>query len=47
MPALDLTNYRLTFNDEFDTRSISQTGEGTTWADVRPQWRYDANSDVG
>jgi beta-glucanase (GH16 family) len=20
---------------------------GTTWADIRPQWRYDANSDVG
>jgi beta-glucanase (GH16 family) len=47
MPALDLTNYKLTFSDEFDTRSISQTGEGTTWADIRPQWRYDANSDIG
>ena len=47
MPLLDLTGYRLTFDDEFNTRSISQTGQGTTWADIRSQWRYDANSDIG
>jgi beta-glucanase (GH16 family) len=47
MPTLDLTDYTLTFSDEFNTRSISQTGEGTTWADIRAEWRYDANSDIG
>lgn len=47
MSTIDLTKYRLTFDDEFNTRSISQTGNGTTWADIRPQWRYDANSDIG
>ncbi len=47
MALIDLTGYRLTFDDEFNTRSISQTGQGTTWADIRSQWRYDANSDIG
>jgi hypothetical protein len=32
----DLSGYKLTFDDEFDTRSISQTGAGTTYADIRP-----------
>ncbi len=44
---IDLTGYKLTFDDEFNTRSISQNGVGTTWADIRPQWRLDANSDIG
>ena len=44
---IDLTGYKLTFDDEFNTRSISQTGAGTTWADIRSQWRFDANSDIG
>jgi len=44
---LDLTGYKLTFSDEFNTRSISQTGGGTTWADLRSEWRFDANSDIG
>ena len=44
---VDLTGYKLTFDDEFNSRSISQTGSGTTWSDIRPQWRYDANSDIG
>ncbi|MCJ2023070.1 carbohydrate-binding domain-containing protein, partial [Methylobacterium sp. J-067] len=44
---IDLTGYKLTFDDEFNTRSISQTGAGTTWADIRSQWRLDANSDIG
>lgn len=44
---MDLTGYKLTFDDEFDMRSISQTGANTTWADIRPEWRHDANSDVG
>ncbi|MGC5778810.1 family 16 glycosylhydrolase [Methylobacterium sp. NFXW15] len=43
----DLGKYKLTFSDEFDARSISQNGIGTTWADIRSQWRYDANSDIG
>ena len=44
---VDLTGYRLTFDDEFNKRSISQTGTGTTWADIRSEWRFDANSDIG
>jgi beta-glucanase (GH16 family) len=44
---VDLTGYKLTFDDEFNTRSISQNGAGTTYADIRPQWRFDANSDIG
>ena len=44
---VDLNGYKLTFDDEFNYRSISQTGSGTTWSDIRPQWRYDANSDIG
>ncbi|CAA2154399.1 Endo-1,3-1,4-beta-glycanase ExsH [Methylobacterium brachiatum] len=44
---VDLTGYKLTFDEEFNTRSISQTGAGTTWADIRAQDRGDANADVG
>jgi beta-glucanase (GH16 family) len=44
---VDLTGYKLTFAEEFNTRSISQTGAGTTWADIRAQDRGDANADVG
>ncbi|TXN25574.1 glycoside hydrolase family 16 protein [Methylobacterium sp. WL119] len=44
---IDLTGYRLTFDDEFNARSISQNGSGTTWADIRSQWRFDSNSDIG
>jgi beta-glucanase (GH16 family) len=47
LSAIDLSKYQLTFDDEFNSRSISQTGDGTTWADIRPQWRFDANSDIG
>ena len=47
MTSIDLTGYKLTFDDEFNTRSISQTGVGTTWADIRSEWRYDTNSDIG
>lgn len=42
-----LTGYKLTFDEEFNARSISQTGAGTTWADIRSEWRFDANSDIG
>lgn len=44
---LDLTGYRLTYDDEFNARSISQNGVGTTYRDIRAEWRYDANSDIG
>ena len=32
----DLSGYKPIFDDEFNTRSISQTGAGTTYADIRP-----------
>ncbi|QOG23481.1 carbohydrate-binding domain-containing protein [Bradyrhizobium sp. SEMIA] len=44
---IDLTGYKLTFDDEFNARSISLTGAGTTWRDTRAQWLGDAFSDVG
>jgi beta-glucanase (GH16 family) len=44
---IDLSGYKLTFSDEFNTRSISQTGEDTVWSSIRNEWRYDANSDIG
>ncbi|WP_238261228.1 family 16 glycosylhydrolase, partial [Methylobacterium mesophilicum] len=44
---LDLTGYKLTFDDEFNTRSISKAAGSTTWGDIRSQWRFDANSDIG
>lgn len=44
---IDLTGYKLTFDEEFNRRSISQIGQGTTWADIRPDWRFDAHSDIG
>ena len=47
MSTIDLSQFQLTFDDEFNSRSISQTGAGTTWADIRPEWRFDANSDIG
>ena len=48
MADLDLTGYKLTFSDEFNTRSISATGAGTTWADMRSQWLMsDGKADVG
>lgn len=47
MTTLDLSGYTLTFADNFDTRSISQTGANTTWSDIRSNWRFDANSDIG
>ena len=45
---VDLTGYRLTFDDEFNARSISLTGAGTTYADTRAEWRTtDDRSDIG
>ena len=44
---INLSGYTLTFDDEFNTRSISQAAGATTWGDIRTQDRADANSDVG
>jgi beta-glucanase (GH16 family) len=44
---IDLTGYKLTFDEEFNSRSISQNGNGTTWADIRPGSRMNANADIG
>jgi beta-glucanase (GH16 family) len=45
---LDLTGYKLTFSDEFNSRSISWTGDGTTWQTARDQFRMpDGKSEVG
>ena len=44
---LSLSGYVLTFDEEFNGRSISQSGVGTTWADIRSWARYDAASDIG
>ena len=48
MASLDLTGYKLTFSEEFNTRSISATGDGTTWADMRSEWvMSDGKADIG
>lgn len=44
---VDLSGYRLTFSDEFNTRSIGQNTVNTRWSDIRSEWRFDANSDIG
>ncbi|MPR12759.1 family 16 glycosylhydrolase [Microvirga tunisiensis] len=43
---LNLTGYKLTFSDEFNTRSISSTGDGTTWQTARDEHRMD-KAEVG
>lgn len=44
---LDLTGYKLTFDEEFNNLSVSQSGGGTTWADIRETSRLNANADIG
>ena len=44
---LDLSGYHLTFDDEFNTLSISQNGTGTIWSDIRPGSRMGPNADIG
>jgi beta-glucanase (GH16 family) len=44
---LELTGYKLTFDDEFNAKSISQNGTGTTWRDIRPGSRMGPNADIG
>jgi beta-glucanase (GH16 family) len=44
---LDLTGYWLTFDDEFNSLSISQNGTGTVWSDIRPGSRMGPNADIG
>lgn len=50
--VIDLSSYKLTFDDEFNVRRISQVAgaqapNGSFWGDVRSGWRFDANSDIG
>lgn len=48
MPTMiDLHGYKLTFDEEFNNRSISQDGVSTKWSDIRSEWRIDAHSDIG
>jgi beta-glucanase (GH16 family) len=45
---IDLTGYKLTFDDEFNTRSISWSGDQTKWQDARDEWRMaDGKGEVG
>jgi beta-glucanase (GH16 family) len=44
--TVDLTGYKLTFDDEFDQASISQ-GNGTVWSDIRPGSRMSPVADIG
>lgn len=44
---LNLTGYKLTFDEEFNNLSVSQSGQKTTWADIRATSRFDTNSDIG
>jgi beta-glucanase (GH16 family)/glutaredoxin len=44
---LDLTGYKLTFDDEFNSLSISQNGDGTAWRDIRPGSRMSSTADIG
>lgn len=44
---INLKGYKLTFDEEFNRLGVSQNGAGTTWSDIRSEWRYDANSDIG
>ena len=44
---LDLTGYGLTFDDEFNSLSISQNGTGTVWSHIRPGSRMGPNADIG
>src|SRR6185436_8760388 len=37
-PSLDLTGYKLTFDEEFDTVSVSRAGPGTRWIAHTPYW---------
>ena len=46
--VIDLTGYKLTFDDEFNTRSISWSGDQTKWQDARDEWRMaDGKGEVG
>jgi hypothetical protein len=44
--TVDLTGYKLTFDEEFDQESISQ-GSGTVWSDIRPGSRMSPVADIG
>ena len=44
---LDLTGFKLTFDDEFNTRSISKSAGSTTWGDIRSAWKIGDYADIG
>jgi beta-glucanase (GH16 family) len=44
---VDLTGYRLTFDDEFNQLSVSATGSGTVWASTRPGSILRPGVDIG
>jgi hypothetical protein len=44
---IDLTGYKLTFDDEFNNLNVSQSGQNTVWADIRPDWRLNSDADIG
>lgn len=43
----DLSGYKLSFDEEFNSRSIGQPGTGHVWSDIRPEWRLNASADIG
>ena len=47
MPDLSLIDYKLTFDEEFNSRSISKAAGATTWGDIRPEWKMGDNADIG
>ena len=44
---VDLHGFRLTFDDEFNSFSVSANGTGTTWADTRPGSLLRPGVDIG
>ncbi|HEY1795351.1 MAG TPA: glycoside hydrolase family 16 protein, partial [Stellaceae bacterium] len=44
---INLSGYKLVFDDEFNNLSVSQSGKNTVWADIRPDWRLNADADIG
>jgi hypothetical protein len=43
----DLSGYKLSFDEEFNSRNIGQPGTGHVWSDIRPEWRLNASADIG
>lgn len=43
----DLSGYKLSFDEEFNSRSIGQPGTGHVWSDIRSETRLNAHADIG